>query len=66
MIYANRFRFYTDDVDGILKILNKVYEENKESIDEEYNNYYKPQYEDVKYNIDAGVTVSEGVSVKID
>ena len=66
MIYANRFRFYTDDVDGILKILNKSYEENKKYIDEEYDNYYKPQYDDVKYNINAEVATPERVEVIID
>lgn len=66
MIYSNEFRFYTDDVDGLLAVLNKVYEENKESIDKEYENYYAPQYEDLKYNVDSEITVSEPVEVIID
>lgn len=48
LVYSSKFSFITDKVDEFVDVLNKIYEENKESIDSEYEMYYDAKYDDVE------------------
>ena len=66
MIYASDFRFYIEDIDAFLKILNEAYEENKQMIDSEFEEYYSPKYKDIDYSVDVPIAESTEVIEIID
>ena len=50
----------------LLKILNEAYEENKQMIDSEFEEYYSPKYKDIDYSVDVPIAESTEVIEIID